>query len=343
MFLFNKFKLSNFIIIEFYFLIQIKVVFVEEFIDIKKLSVSDSIYFVVLDTGLFLYDFDNLNCSVIHLFNEIEFRTGINNNNINLTELYLGYKAYIFCLVNEYLFIFNEYTYKTLNYKINKINLFQGYYYNIMPNNAINNNISFIIAFNNEPTNLIFYYYNFNLNEDINEPKEIIFNDMNIQNKMIRCQINSYFTNMLCLYYSKINTQNYFMETIFNIKDMNLNKEKTFEIIWANLNPINQIKLEISNNNKYFVCITNNSIPICFINENSYEYELKEIGCKFYGPTDLRYKIFYLKETNEFILQSKFYLSTTILNNFDNSIKTCIAKNIFSRQQNGYSLIYNNG
>ena len=163
---------------------------------------------------------------------------------------------------------------------------------------------------------------------------------MNIQNKMIRCQINTYFTNMLCLYYSKINTQNYFMETIFNIKDMNLNKEKTFEIIWANLNPINQIKLEISNNNKYFVCITNNSIPICFINENSYEYELKEIGCKFYGPTDLRYKIFYLKETNEFILQSKFYLSTTILNNFDNSIKKCIAKNIFSRQPNGYSLIH---
>jgi hypothetical protein len=65
-----------------------------------------------------------------------------------------------------------------------------------MPYKIENNNISFIIAFNSETTNLFFYYYNFDLNEELNEPKEIIFNDMNIQNKMIRCQINSYFTDI---------------------------------------------------------------------------------------------------------------------------------------------------
>ena len=43
---------------------------------------------------------------------------------------------------------------------------------------------------------------------------------------------------------------------------MNINKAQTIEIIGTNLNLINQIKLAMSNNNKYFVCILNNSIPI---------------------------------------------------------------------------------
>ena len=73
MFSFDKFKLSNFIFIEieFYFLISIKVIFAAEFIDIKKLSNTDSIYFTVLDTGLFLYDFDNKDYSLIHQFNSL--------------------------------------------------------------------------------------------------------------------------------------------------------------------------------------------------------------------------------------------------------------------------------
>ena len=142
---------------------------------------------------------------------------------------------------------------------------------------------------------------------------------MNIQNKMIRCQINSYFTDILCFYYSKINGNNFFMETIFNIKDMNINKEETNEIIMTSLDEINQIKLAISNNNKYFVCFSINSIPKCVINNNSYEFE--EIGCSFNTTSDSRYKTFYFKETDEFIFISKYYLTTTILNNVDNSVK----------------------
>ena len=345
MFSFDKFKLSNFIFIEieFYFLISIKVIFAAKFIDIKKLSNTDSIYFTVLDTGLFLYDFDNKDYSLIHQFNGNEFRIG-SNNIVNLTELYYEYKAYIFCLVNENLFIFNEYTYKVLNYKINQIKPFQGYYYNIMPYKIENNNISFIIAFNGETTNLFFYYYNFDLNEELNEPKKIIFNDMNIQNKMIRCQINSYFTDILCFYYSKINNENYFRKTIFHIKDMIINKEQTNEIIGRYSNVINQIKLAISDNNKYFVCFTINSIPKCVINEKN-SYEFKEIDCNDFGQSDLRYKTFYFKETDEFIFISFYFLTATILNNLDNSIKKCQVR-IFSIQNyenNAFSLIYING
>ena len=74
-----------------------------------------------------------------------------------------------------------------------------------MPYKIENNNISFIMAFNNDTTNLVFYYYNFDLNKGINEPKKKIFNDMNIQNKKIRCQINSNSTFIICFYYSQNN------------------------------------------------------------------------------------------------------------------------------------------
>ena len=71
-----------------------------------------------------------------------------------------------------------------------------------MPYQLENNNISFYIAFNKDNMNLIFYYYNFNLTKDINEPKFIEFNDINNQNKKIKCQINSNSTYIICFYYS---------------------------------------------------------------------------------------------------------------------------------------------
>ena len=226
---FNRFKLSNLFIINLYYIfILIKVSFAGEFIDIIKLSLND-IYFVLLDSGLYLYNFHTSDFALIHELNENEYRAS--NNMINITELNYRHRAYIFCLINEYLFIFNEYTYKILNYKINEIIPFQGYYYDIMPYKIENNNISFIMAFNNDTTNLIFYYYNFDLNKGINKPKKIIFNDMNIRNKMIRCQINSNSTFIICFYYSKNNTEKNFVSTLFQIKNMNMFKDKTFTTI----------------------------------------------------------------------------------------------------------------
>ena len=108
---------------------------------------------------------------------------------------------------------------------------------------------------------------------------------------------------------------------------MIINKEQTNEIICTNSDEINQIKLAISDNNKYFVCFTINSIPKCVINENSYEF--KEIDCNDFGQSDLRYKTFYFKETEEFIFISFYFLTATILNNLDNSIKKCQGR-IFS-------------
>ena len=51
------------IIINFYY------IFAGEFIDIKKLFLFEK-YFVILDTGLYLYDSDLLNCASIYEFKD---------------------------------------------------------------------------------------------------------------------------------------------------------------------------------------------------------------------------------------------------------------------------------
>ena len=154
--IFNEFKLSNLSKINLYYiLILIKVSFAGKFIDLKKLYIYD-IYFVVLDTGLYLYDFNNNDQGLIYNFTSNEYKAS--NNKINITELNYRHRAYIFCLVNEYLFLLNEYTYEVNKYRINEINNFQNYYYNIMPYKIENFNISFFIALNEDQTNLEFYF-----------------------------------------------------------------------------------------------------------------------------------------------------------------------------------------
>ena len=326
------------IIKELYFiLLLIKEIFAEEFIDIKKLSLpdSDSTYFVVLDTGFYLYNLNKENLAIIHEFKNNEFRKS--NGAINLTELYDGNQAYLFCLVNEYLFLFNEHTYKVFTYTINEFDSFKGNYYNLMPYKIENDKISFIIAFNKDDTNLFFYFYNFNLNEGINGPKEILFEDMNIKNKMIRCQINSYFTFIICFHYSINNNKKYLITTTFNINEQNLIKDKTSS--FESKNTINQIKLAMSNNDKFFVCFLEYKTPICLINDNSFEF--KKIECENGNGWSAAYKVLYFPENDHFMLISRSELIATIINNADNSLEKC-KKNIFSKQSNIYSIIYNN-
>ena len=337
MLIFNEFKFSNYnYIFLYYILILIKVSFAGEFIDIKRLSISDN-YFIVLDTGLYLYDFNNADFAVIHEFKENEFKSS--NNMINITELNNMNRAYIFCLVNENLFLFDEYTYNVLNYKINEIIPYQGYYYNIMPYKFECNNISFIISFNNDTDNLLFYFYNFNLNEGINKPKEILFNDMNIQDKKIRCQINSNSTFIICFYYSIINETKIFASTIFRIKNMNLFTQKKYTKIIDNF--IKEIKLAISYDDNYFVCYLKNTTPICLIND--YLYDFNEINCVHGQKWSTEYKVLYFKETDDFMLVSRVHLTTTIYNNYNNTVTKCNKNIIFSDQKKVNSIIYING
>lgn len=222
----NGFKSKNIIIIFFYYiLLSIKNVFADELIDMKKLFSSNS-YFVVLDTGLYLYNintnFDILDCAIIYKFEKtITFLV----DKVFLSELNNDNKAFILCLINNDLYIFNEYTNKTINYTLNEIKKPKTNYYNIMPYKLLNNNISFIIGFHKDSKNLIFYFYNFDLNGDINKPNEIKFNTINnIEDKMISCQINSYSTFIKCFYYSKIEEQKHLSYIKFSIENIHIEK-----------------------------------------------------------------------------------------------------------------------
>ena len=333
---YNYFFLFNLLIS----IISIKLTFAGEFIDLKKLSSCDA-YFIILDTGLYLYDFNSNDIYLIYEFKENEYKGS--NNKINLNELYYKFKAYIFCLVNEYLFIFKEYTYKLKKYKINEIKNFNyGDYYNILPYEIKNNITTFILAFNNNTDNLFFYYYNFNLNESILEPKVITTNDINVQNKMIRCEINYFSTFIICFYYSNKSLKKYFSSKIFKLKDMEFILDITLNLTETN-NVINQIKLAKSYNDKLFVCFLIGGHLSCFINNINHNlYEWEKIKCNFDTDIGTGYKVFYFTESDDFMFVSRTELDITTINNTDNTVKIC-NQNPFNRQTNDYSLIYRNG
>ena len=65
------------------------------------------------------------------------------------------------------------------------------------------------------------------------------------------------------------------------------------------------------------------------------------MGCKYTKSWSDEYKIFYFKETNEFMHISRSYCSATTLTAFNNSVNKC-NKNIFEFQRSDYSIIYVN-
>ena len=328
-------KINN--LIDFYIIfISIKLIFAEEFIDIQKLF-SKEIYFVILDTGLYLYDLNNLNCALIYEFKDEYQNT---KNNIILKEFHYKYKTYIICLVNEYLFIFNENTYTFLNYKIQEISQFKSYYYDIIPYKIENNYIGFIVVINKDVSNLFLNFYNFSLTEGINTQFEIPFTEMNIQNKKIRCQIDSNFKFFICFYYSIINDENCLYSTMFYIDNMNLKKGNT-SLIDKSVNKINQIKIATSFDDNFFICYSNASNPICFINDDLYNF--KEIGCKNGETWSPEYRVLFFNETNDFMLISRGDLTITLYNNLNNTLLMCKKTKIFGSQKQMYYIIYING
>ena len=338
-------EISNVIIIFIYYLLfSLKKVFGLEFLDIKKLYLYDC-YFVVLDTGLYLYNFNNLDCSIIQSFNYSIYKS--NNNKISINELNEDKNSYIFCLVNEYLFIFDEINNKTYSYQLNEIINNINYHYDLMPYKIENNNISFILYVNKGTAELYFYYYNFLLNENINKPKELSFEDINIENQMVRCQTISNLSFTKCFYYETFNNSYYLSSISFIINNTDINIKGIFS--YKVEKNINQIKVAKSFNSNFFICIlipnsVNNDMPNCYINSYFSNY-FSRIECYYDEKNiyyDANYKVLYFDETDDFMFVSRYSLNAIIFNNINSSLKLC-HEELYSRQENYNSLIYNNG
>ena len=185
---------------------------------------------------------------------------------------------------------------------------------------------------------LFFYIYNFNIYGDINEPTEIIINNMNIQDKIIRCQINSNSTFIICLYYSILSEQKLFASTIFNIEQNNIFSGVTNVNKYVTNNII-EIKVVSSLNDNFFVCYIVDGVIYCFINDNLYNFY--KINCTYTRGWSTEFKVLFFKEQDEFMLISRRQLYATIINNSDKSVKKC-DKPILSVQPNDNSIIYIN-
>ena len=215
----NSFKSNYKFILHFLnFLLSIKVVFSGLFIDIKKLS-SFNKYFVVLDTGLYLYNFNDKDCALVRQFS-------INktvNDRIILDSLSDGKNHYILCLVNKYLFIFNENNNRTITKTLNEISTYKSDdYCNLLPYKIEDNNISFITIFNNGTSRLTFYYYNISLTENINTTKKIEHDVVTgIEDKMIRCKIIRDKSSIKCFFY-KYTNEHFLSYVKFDIQNIDI-------------------------------------------------------------------------------------------------------------------------
>ena len=131
MFIFNEFKLGNFFILQLHLLVlSFNVVLDNEFIEIKKLSLYDS-FFVVLDTGLYLYNFNSPNCSIIESFNSSVYKR--NNNRVISNEPNHNEHYYTPRIVNKFLFIFNESNNKTCSFILDIFDNSDNHYYDLLP------------------------------------------------------------------------------------------------------------------------------------------------------------------------------------------------------------------
>ena len=247
--------------------------------------------------------------------------------------------------MNIYLFLMKKIN-NTISYKLSGVDILNNNYYTLMPYRINNKNLSFILALNENSTKFTFYYYDFSLNSNISIVNTNSFNDMNIQNNMIRCHINSPLSFIKCFFYQNNNSQKYFSMYTFSIKEMNIEKSKDFNL--AVNRDINQIKFDKSENNNYFICLTfqnfyYSGVPGCYINKFQ-SNDIKEIDCKYDDSDnyDINYKIIYLKDKGEFLFVSRNTLITTILNNNNLSVTLC-KQDIFSSQYYDFSIIYNNG
>ena len=184
--IFSIIKFRNIIL---FILLSFKSVLARVFIEIKKLSPYDS-YFVVLDTGLYLYNFNIFKCSIIQEFNNTIYKS--KNNKVILQELNYENNSYMICIVNEFLFIFNENNNKTYIYQIKDNDITKDNYCDLLPYKYENNNISFITFYNKNSSFVILNYYNFSLGENINNPKQTVIPYPYIQNNIKRCLIDSY-------------------------------------------------------------------------------------------------------------------------------------------------------
>ena len=167
--------------------LSIKVKCEDIFNGIKKLSLNDN-YFVALNTGLYLYNYNLLNRALITSFNSSVYKN--DNDIIIIKELIYNNYFYVICLVNKYLFLFNEKNNITNSFLMDEDDIIPSNYYDLLPYKVINNLIQFFISLNKSSSITLFYFI-ISLETSKMEKSNQFNNEINVINKLVRCLINN--------------------------------------------------------------------------------------------------------------------------------------------------------
>ena len=342
------FKPFGFII---FFLLN-KVKCVDIFKGILKLSLNDN-YFVALNTGLFLYNYNLLNYALITNFNSSVYKND-DNDIIIIKEFLHNKQYYIFCMVNKYLFLFNEKSNITNTFLIDEDDIISTNYYELLPYKVDNNKIYFFISLNKGTSDIFLFYYKILLEASKMEKISSLILHTKVINKLMKCFINNYNSEVSCFYVEQINNINYlqlFSETISEfvyisnseiISDIIMLFDETCKTLTSTEKEINEFKVVSSSNNKFFIAILIDGKLYLFIYEFSTN-NLLETGCNDGEGANINYKLYYFEETKDFVIVDRIQDLIYIINSYNNSSNICSQK-YFPQQSEDYdfNIIYNN-
>ena len=132
---YNKYSIFGIIIIISFFNVEID----NKLLNIKGISSSGE-YFVILDNGIYIYDYNITQCLKFHSF------SNNNNDKASISEFISNDKNYIAFLINYYLYIYNASNYEINHFYLGDLPEDEYESYDAILYDVQNNNFFFIIS-----------------------------------------------------------------------------------------------------------------------------------------------------------------------------------------------------
>ena len=189
-----------------------------------------------------------------------------NNDIIIIKELVYDNYYFIFCMVNKYLFLFNEKYNITNSFFIDDDDIIQTNYYDLLPYKISNNIIRFFISLNKDDSHIFWNYYKISLETSKMEKLNSLHSENNVYNKLVRCLIIISKSKIYCFYVEQINNINYLQSLSETITDNSLHSDEKYTNLTSSDKEIKQLKVVLSSNNKFFIAITIDKTLDLFIN-----------------------------------------------------------------------------
>ena len=313
------------------------------FQSIKKIS-DNGDYFVILDKGIYIYNFENYKCERITGLNEAIFKSNDTYNQIIISKNYniSSNETKIAALINQYLYIYTYdnskkiFTYIILESLIDSGNTIFPFYVEIDNRKLAINLIEYQLNTLTPRYYISLFEFENYLSIKNDEP-QIIKYDEDFANKL-KCQLDIDNSIIKCIY-----------NILYNLKYIEIQKSnKSFSLItqiiiensWSFYFNYESIEFTFSKNIVFVCFCESDSIKCCFKKDSEGEFTV--ISYDFENKCS-EFKTYYFEEKNQFILSCKkstvYNLYLFNENDMNNNIKV---KTFTLENYNGkYSIIYN--